>query len=218
VLAVEGDFVQGVAAYWRGELAVARNHLEGALARYRPENRAAHLMSFAQDPQALCLARLALVHLLLDGEAAARRLQRASLDVAREVRHPFTLGAALLFAALLDLKLADLPALRDHVAELDELRDRVEAPPIRLVTDAMVGYLDVVAGRSEAGLARIDAALQDPARGTAPGVPAMLLRIRLAACERLGDATRGVETAERLLADDVRVWDALARAVLSAER
>jgi hypothetical protein len=74
----------------------------------------------------------------------------------------------------------------------------------------------VVDGGAGSGLARIDAALADPGRRTAPGVQGILLRTRLAACERSGDVDGSVETAERLLADDVRVWDARARAVLGA--
>jgi DNA-binding SARP family transcriptional activator len=219
VLVVEGEFVQGMAAYWCGDLARARDHLDAALARYRPENRPAHLRLFGQDPQPLCVARLAHVHLFLGDPAEARRLQGRSLDLARDIRHPFTLGAALLFAGLLDVELldvdpSDLAALRRHVAELDALREQVPAAPIRLVTDALAGYLDVADGRIGAGTARIDAALADPERYTAPGIPGMLLRIRLAACERSGDAELAVETAERLLADYVSVWDDRARETL----
>jgi DNA-binding SARP family transcriptional activator len=215
VLAVEGDFVQGMAAYWGGDLAAARRHLESALDRYRPENRSAHLRHFAQDPQVLCLARLAHVHLFGGDLAEARRLQQRSLELGRAVRHPFTLGAALLFAGLLDVELGDLDALRGHVAELDRLG--AGATPIRLVADALAGYLDVADGRVADGLARIDAALADPGRRTAPGLPAMLVRVRLAACERAGDHAGGLSAARRLLAEDVRVWDGRARAVL-AER
>jgi predicted ATPase len=218
VLAVEGEFVQGVAAYWRGDLATARRHLEAALARYRPENRRAHVRLFAQDPQVLCMARLAHVHFFLGDPAEARRLQAESLALARSVRHPFTLGVALLFAGLLDLELADPAALRRHVAELEALREHVPTAPIRLVGEALAGYVEVVDGRPEAGLARIDAALADPDRRAAPGVPAILLRIRLAACEHLADRDGRAQTARRLLAEPVRVWDAQAGAVLREER
>ena len=107
--------------------------------------------------------------------------------------HPFSLATALLFAALLDLDLADLPALRRRVTELTGLRGRVEAPPIRLTTDAMAGFLDVLDGAVQPGMARIDGALADPGSGTAPGLPAMLLRIRLAAAQAAGltDESRG---------------------------
>ena len=218
VLAVEGDFVQGVAAHWRGDLAAAQRHLEAALARHRPEHRAAHLQLFAQDSQVLCLIRLAHVRYFLGDEAEARRLRAEALASARAVRHPFTLGGTLMFAGLLDLELADLPALREHLGELEAMRQDLHGSPIRLVIEALSGYLDVVSNGAKAGLARIDATAADPGRQAAPGIPAMLLRIRLAACRYLGDEAGSAETARRLLADPVRVWDPMAVAVLHEER
>ncbi|MBL7497624.1 AAA family ATPase [Frankia sp. CNm7] len=218
VLAVEGDFVRGVAAAWRNEAALARDHLRAAVARYRTRNRSAHLLAYGQDPQVLCLVRLAHVHFCLGDAAEARRLRHRSIELARAVNHPFTLAGALLFAALLDLDLADVAALRERVDELTAMRPRVEAPPIRLVTDAMGGYLAVLDGAAGPGLKAIDGALADPARDTAPGVPAMLLRIRLAATRAAGLDAECRETARRLLADGVRVWDAMARAELETRQ
>jgi hypothetical protein len=218
VLAVEGHFVQGVAAAWRNEAASAREHLQAAVDHFRPANRSAHLLAYGQDTHLLCQIRLAHVHFCLGDPDEARRLQRHAIELARAVGHPFTLAAVLLFAALLDLDLADVPALRPRVAELSALRRRVEASPIRLFAEAMTGYLDVLDGAVPPGMARIDGALADPGRRSAPGLPAMLLRIRLAAAQAAGLADEGHHTARRLLGDGVRVWDAAARAALGAER
>ena len=213
VLAVEADFVRGVAAAWRDDNETARTHLTAAVTRYSPANRSEHLLAYGTDPRVLCLMRLAHVEFRLGDPPAARRLQAEALEAGRAVGHPFTHSAALLFAALLDLDLDDRPALRRHVAELVALRDRVDAPPIRVGTDALAGLLDVLDGAVRPGLARIDAALADPGSGTAPGLPAMLLRIRLAAGTAAGLPDEARASAHRLLADGVRVWDALARAV-----
>jgi len=218
VLAVEGEFVQGVAAAWRNEAAAAREHLSAAVARYRPENRPAHLLAYGQDPLVLCLARLAHVAFCLGDLAGARRRRAEALAAARAAGHPFTLAAALLFAALLDLDLGDVPALRARTGELTGLRPRIEAAPVRLVTEALTGHLEVLDGAVRPGLARIGAALADPARGANPGVPAMLLRIRLAATLAAGLGDEALDTARRLLADPVRVWDDLATAVLGGQR
>jgi DNA-binding SARP family transcriptional activator len=218
VLTVEGHFVDGVAAAWRNETDAAREHLSAAIAHYRPENRAAHLLAYGQDPHVLCLARLAHVEFCRGDPAAARRLQRRAVEQARAVGHPFTLAAALLFTALLDLDLADRDGLRGRVAELATLRDRVEAAPIRLFTDAMTGYLEVLGGAARPGLDRIDAALADPGRDTNPGLPAMLQRIRLAAAQAAGRPGEARSAAADLLAGPVRVWDATARTVLAGKR
>ncbi|MFC7533023.1 ATP-binding protein [Actinoplanes sp. GCM10030250] len=215
VLAVEGDFVRGVAAAWRNETGAARAHLSAALERYRPENRGVHLLGYGQDPQVLCLIRLAHVHFCRAEPADAERRQRQALELARRVAHPFTLAGALLFAALLDLDRGDLPGLRDRVAELNRARDRVDAAPIRICGEAFTGHLAVLDGSAEDGLRRIDAALAEPGRDTAPGVPAMLLRIRLAAALAAGRESEAAESAKRLLAGDVRIWDTLAGQVLA---
>ena len=111
-----------MAAAWRNDRRGPRAP-GAAVARYRPENRPAHLLAFGQDPQVLCLARLAHVHFCLGDRLSALAADRA-LELARAGGHPFTLAAALVFAALLDLELADLPALRQRVAELTALRGR----------------------------------------------------------------------------------------------
>ena len=56
---VEGHYVLGVSAFWRGELEAARENLERAIAEYRPERALEHLAHFAQDPRAVCSIRLA---------------------------------------------------------------------------------------------------------------------------------------------------------------
>jgi hypothetical protein len=216
VLAVEGHFVQGVAAAWRNEAASARAHLRAAVDHFRPENRPAHLLAYGQDTHLLCLVRLAHVEFCRGDPAGALRLQRRAIELAREVGHPFTLAAVLLFAALLDLDLADVPMLRSRVTELTGLRRRVEASPIRLFADAMTGYLDVLDGSARSGMTRIDGALADPGLRSAPGLPAMVLRIRLSAAQEAGLTGRADDTARRLLAERVRVWDPLANAALGA--
>jgi tetratricopeptide (TPR) repeat protein len=176
-----------VAAAWRNATDAAAEHLQAAIDRYRPANRSAHLLGYSQDPQVLCLVRLAHVRFCQGATAEARRLRDRALTAAHDAGHPFTLATALLFAALLELDLGDLPSMRNRVESLIGLRDRVEAPPIRLSTDALTGYLEVLDGAPAAGLARIGAALADPARDTAPGLTAMLCRIRLAAARAAGD-------------------------------
>ncbi|MBM2618289.1 AAA family ATPase [Actinoplanes sp. LDG1-06] len=209
VLAVEGDFVQGVAAAWRADNAKAREHLSAALARYRPGNRSAHLLAYGQDPQVLCLVRLAHVFVRLGDPGEARRRRDRALELARAGGHPFTLGGALLFAALCDLDLGDRAVLPERAAELNEVCAKVEAAPIRVFAQALNGLLE-----GWPGLSRIDAALADPGRYSAPGVPAMLLRLRLEAVRALDQPDEARATARRLLDDGVLIWDGEARAVL----
>jgi DNA-binding SARP family transcriptional activator len=59
----EGHYLLGVSAFWRGDLARARLHLEGAVEAYDLSHRHEHLVWYAQDPKAVCLVRLAWIDL-----------------------------------------------------------------------------------------------------------------------------------------------------------
>ena len=59
----EGRYLLGVSAFWRGDLASARQYLEGAIEAYDLSHRHEHLALYAQDPKAVCLVRPAWVDL-----------------------------------------------------------------------------------------------------------------------------------------------------------
>ena len=59
----EGQYLLGVSAFWRGDLARARQYLEGAIDSYDLSRRQEHLSLYAQDPKTVCLVRLAWVEL-----------------------------------------------------------------------------------------------------------------------------------------------------------
>ena len=108
----------GAAPFWRGAFADARHHFDEALRRYRPENRPLHVALYVQDPQVICLCRLArtLWHLGYADQAVERA--RESLALARDLRHPYTLAYALDHAGHLYL---DMRLPRRAAAVVDEL-------------------------------------------------------------------------------------------------
>ena len=58
VLLVESAYVLGIAAFWQGQFAAAREQFAAAVARYRPDDRRAHLLQYGLDPKVICLSRL----------------------------------------------------------------------------------------------------------------------------------------------------------------
>jgi hypothetical protein len=126
-------------------------------------------------------------------------------------------GIALLFGSVLALDMDDEPGLRELVARLATTEPK--PPPIQLSADALVGYLAVCDGAATAGLAAIDAAIRGAeARSPAPGTPAILARIRLAAAVAAGDPQRSRAAANALLTmgGAAAVWAAEARRVAAA--
>ena len=70
----EGRYLLGVSAFWRGDLAMARDYLAGAIDAYDVSHRDEHLALYAQDPKAVCLVQTGL------GRALGRRRRSGQPD------------------------------------------------------------------------------------------------------------------------------------------
>ncbi len=87
----EGRYLLGVSAFWRGDLAIARHYLEGAIEAYDVSRRDEHLALYAQDPKAVCLVRLAWVDLWAGDAGRADERARSALELAVDLDHLMTL-------------------------------------------------------------------------------------------------------------------------------
>ncbi len=212
VLLVESEYVLGIAAFWQGEFAAAREHFETAVDRFRPDYRCAHLSQYGMDPKVVCLSRLGNTLWFLGCPESAVRARDAALALAEEIGHPNSQAIALVFAAMLSLDLRDNERVRNYVAKLlTGLGDRTGLPT-QFSAEAIAGYIEVVDGRTAVGIARIQQAL-DATRGAehAPGMQASIVRVLLEACAVAQDARAGLAVAERAIGMDASVWEAEAR-------
>jgi len=116
---MEGHYLAGVTAFWRGDLAASRQHLARAVAAYRPDRALAHLSRFAQDPKAVCLVRLAVTTLWLGHQEEALALAERAEAFAAGLDHPTTFGYVLLFAGTVAGEVGDRARL-DHVLRLGD--------------------------------------------------------------------------------------------------
>jgi len=213
MLLVEAEYVLGIAAFWSGEFGAARRHFEAAVAGGRPEHRWAHLLRYGQDTKVICLSRLGNTLWFLGLPEAAARARDAARALADEIGQPFSRSAALVFGALLALDMRDLEHLRECVAILRSGRLGDLAWQTQLSSEAFASYVEVLDGRKEVGIARIervlDAARQAP---PAPGTRACFARVLLEACMAAGDARAGLAAADRALAmGGARLWEAEVR-------
>lgn len=209
VLAVEGHYLLGIVAFWRGEPERARRHFEAAVARYRPEHRSTHLVRYGMDPKVVCLSRLGNARWFLGFARAARQARDAALALAEEIGHWPTHGTALNFAALLAVELRDQEGVRRYAAALGAPRDG-EGRVVEVTREIWAGYLAAAAGGA-AGFAWMERALADPVQAApVPGFRAIVLRLLLEACARTGDAHRGLRATEAALqaAGSARLWEA----------
>lgn len=214
-LLVESAYVLGIAAFWRAEFEGAREQFEIAVARYRPDHRAAHLARYTLDPQVVCLSRLANTWWFLGHPDEAVRARDAALQLAAEVGNPSSRGTALVFAALLAVDMHEPEQVRGYTAALGEdLQHQMRA--IQAGAAALRGFVDVLDGETAAGLERIRRVLDGAGSADhAPGLGAAVTRLLLEACVIAGDHDAGVDVADRLLTmgGAARVWEPEARQV-----
>ena len=182
VLLVESDYVLGIAAFWQGQLAVARRRFEAAVERYRPEYRRAHVFHYGLDPKAICLSRLGNTLWFLGYPEAAARARDAALALADEIAHPFTKATVLVFASMLALDLQDPERVREYSAALIAGLGERAGLPARVHAEALAGYSEV----STAGQRRgSPASSKRSPRRAAPTTPPVIGPLGCACCSRL---------------------------------
>jgi hypothetical protein len=198
VLIVEGAYLLGVSAFWQAEFSEARRRFEQVEASYRPEHRGIHLLRYSQDTRVVCVSRLANAQWFLGAPDEAVRTRDRALALAREAGHPFTTGITLWFAGLLAVDMDDQASLQRCAARLAGLVHGTR--PLRAGGAALAGYVDVLDGRIQRGLARCRQVIADEGDApAAPGLSAALQRVLLAACLAAGDAGAALAAADRLL-------------------
>jgi len=154
IASTEGRYLLGVSAFWRGDLAMARHYLEGAIEAYDVSCRDEHLALYAQDPKAVCLVRLAWVDLWAGDAGRANETARSALEIAVDLDHLMTLGYVTTYAAIIAAESEDLPHLAEFLGHAELLWKRLPERYLVVVLEALRGWLEVCEG-SPAGIEKI---------------------------------------------------------------
>lgn len=165
VARTEGRYLLGVSAFWTGDLAKARHHLEAAIESYDASHRNEHLTLYAQDPKAVCLVRLAWVELWTGDPGRAAETARSAYRLARDLDHVMTLWYVITYSAIIAAESQDVDRLTELLADADLLWKRLPLPYLMIVGEALRGWLDARRG-SPGGIDRI---VQSVARSRADG-------------------------------------------------
>jgi DNA-binding SARP family transcriptional activator len=212
VLRVESEYIQGIAAYWPGNLEQARGHFEAAMQRFRPARRRAHVLRYGQDPELLVRLRLAHTLWLLGHSSEADREREVALAVARDSTHPYSRAVTWVWAAIVAMDRGDAAEFRRHVQALEA--DAVDDVPaqVRLPMELFAGHLDVLEGRTASGLARVRPVRDQVVRGEAPapGVPGVATRLLLEGYALAGEPEAGLALADEALGmgRGAQLWEA----------
>ena len=211
VVVVQGLYVLGITSYWNAEFLAARSHFESVIARFRPSDRPTHLLRYGNDPALVCQMRLAFALWFLGRTAEARRLRDEAFEQAVVHEDWFTRLGVLHFAGLLSVEIGDHDRVRDSIAALEEISKTYPTVYVQHNGDAIAGYLDILDGRHDEGIQRIERTLDDLRDVVQlPGQRSSVARVHLAARSLLGDPRAGLAAADRLLTSGVgdRIWKA----------
>ena len=158
VAATEGRYLLGVSAFWRGDLAMARHHLRGAIDAYQVSHRDEHLALYAQDPKAVCLVRLAWIDLWAGDPGRADETARSALQLTVDLDHLMTSWYVITYAAIIAAESEDLARLAELLRVAELLRKRLPMRYLMIVLEALRGWMDVCEGAPR-GIEKIEQAV-----------------------------------------------------------
>ena len=212
VLWVESDYIRGIAAYWAVRLVQARAHFEAAMQRFQPARRRAHVLRYGQDPELLVRLRLAHTLWLLGRPDEAERQRDLALSVADESTHAYSRATAWVWAAIVALDRGDVVQLRRHVRALDAYSPDDAPAQVVLPAEMFAGHIDVLEGRTAAGLARVRDVREQVVHGEAPapGLPGIATRLLLEGYAVAGEPEAGLALADEALGmgRGAELWEA----------
>lgn len=143
---VEGAFVLGVTAFWRGEFVTAERRLAQAIHGYRAEDAPLHIARYGQDPKGACLSRLALTQLFRAQPEQAGRTMLEALRFVEKLEHPMTTGYVRAFDAILAAFAPDHHDLNESLAALIAVTSEMRIGYFEKVARMLCGWRDVLGG------------------------------------------------------------------------
>jgi DNA-binding SARP family transcriptional activator len=154
VAGTEGRYLLGVSAFWQGDLKKSCQFLEAAIEHYDPEKREVHLVRYAQDPKAVCLVRLGLATLWSGDPSRAAAMAGSARNLADDLDHLMTSAYVVTYGAILAAEAEEFSHLDELLRQADRIWSRLSERYLKVVLDALRGWLDVRDG-SWAGIDRI---------------------------------------------------------------
>lgn len=188
-------YALGNTLFCLGQFAAATDELEKGVAAYRPKTANFEL---GEDPLVTNLSFLSWAHWFSGRHEDALAASRRAVATARELDHPYTLGFALIFAAILHRLRREVDLVEEAGEEVLDIAHRFGIALWQAAGTVILGWARVARGDS-AGMNDIFSAvtMMGPMMG---GVEAMFLAHLVDASHLAGMPDTGLEAVERGLA------------------
>jgi len=156
---VEGHYVLGVTSFWQGEFVRGRKHLEQAIAHYDPAHHGTHIATYAQDPQVICLCRLAFTQWCLGHPDQAMRTSQEAVALAKGLGHPHSQAYVFAWTALLYHHRREIEATIHWSEATIRLSSRHGLPLWQGMGETLKGWALAAQGHTEAGIEQMQAGM-----------------------------------------------------------
>jgi predicted ATPase len=154
-LAVLAHYTLGSTWLWLGALPEARQHLEEAIVHYTPDQRRSLVFRMGQDPGVGCRVHIAQALWLLGYPEQALARVHDALTLAHALSHPFSLGFAWWWAAIVSQLCRDVPAVHEQAEAAVILSTAQGFPQWAAMGRSLRGWALAMQGQSEEGLAQV---------------------------------------------------------------
>lgn len=190
----------GIISFYRGELVLAHEHLEQALALYDPQQHRSSAFLYGQDPGLACLSYAAWTLWLLGYPEQARQRRHEALALMQELSHPFRLAYLLTLAAMLHYCLREEHALQERAETVIALCTEYRFPLWGAAGTILQGWVLAAQGQQEVGIAQMCQGLAAwHVVGAEAGRPCWLALLA-EAYGKAGQAEEGLRATEEALA------------------
>ena len=199
-LVVPAHSTFGIVSFWRGEQAVAREHLERAIALYAPHRDNPSASGVAQDHGVISRSFAALALWVLGYPDQALKRTQEALNLARELAHPYSLAFALGFAARLHQLRREGQLTREQAEATITLCTDQGIPFFLALGTVLRGWALAEQGQTEEGITQIRQGLAGwQATGAEVSTP-LYLALLAETYGRGGQPNEGLAAVERGLA------------------
>jgi predicted ATPase/class 3 adenylate cyclase len=218
-LEVEGHLIAGPALAFIGEVRGGLDHLDRAIALFDPKRDGHAPLRLGPNPGVAAGAVAALLYWMFGLPDTAARRAASAIELATELKHPYSLAYATHHVAMLDLWSRRLDVAHERAADVLRIAKEHDYPIWRAIGLILEGVTAVGLGDREGGLARTEEGIGQYQNLRTPPVfwPQVLSlkALALAMAGRTAEALEVVDQAAALASEGS--WDSASLKIQKAD-